>query len=577
MDNTNATSDEGSYIPRENLRGPLGGESVTHSGDTEVSSSITLDSAIYSSEIPGENALLVTGGDVTVNDPVITKTGDSTSENADFYGTNAAVLATDGTLNINTGAITTNGAYANGLFAYGSGKIIVKNTLITTNLRNSGGIMVAGGGEITAANLTVTTTGDSSAAIRSDRGGGVINVEGGSYKTEGAGSPAVYSTAEIHVKDGASLVSTASEGVVIEGSNQVYLEKSTLEDTNNTLHGNSETYKNIFIYQSMSGDAEEGTGTFSANNSKITTNKGDTFFITNTTAEIDLENNLFVNNDSSSAFLHAAVGKWGTQGNNGGNVKLSFTDQVAEGDIIVDSLSTVNFYLSDESFYKGTINGNDGGENVSVTIDEDSTIVLTGNSYINELKNADKENMNIYSNGYALYVNGTEVAVNGEKAPEVPEIVLDLSESTDGAILVIEPNNECTGSFFNLKCMDTKQLIPFIVGGISILVLLIILIAAIIMRSKKNKKNSEEPEPQISQDNPFRDTVTPVSIEETEEIKEVEVVSTPESAPEPDDSSDEPSSKMPTPPEYNEPVDTSSPTEESKTDEPKSDTPDFLK
>ena len=50
-----------------------------------------------------------------------------------------------------------------------------------------------------ATNLTIKTSGTSSAAIRSDRGGGTVVVNKGTYKTTGKGSPAVYSTADISV------------------------------------------------------------------------------------------------------------------------------------------------------------------------------------------------------------------------------------------------------------------------------------------------------------------------------------------------------------------------------------------
>ena len=42
-----------------------------------------------------------------------------------------------------------------------------------------------------------------------------------------------------------------------------------MEATNTKLNSNSETYKTIFIYQSMSGDAEVGTSSFTSKNSKI--------------------------------------------------------------------------------------------------------------------------------------------------------------------------------------------------------------------------------------------------------------------------------------------------------------------
>ena len=164
--------------------------------------------------------------------------------------------------------------------------------------------MTTGGGTTNASNLIINTSGTSSAAIRSDRGWGTVKVNGGTYTTTGNGSQSIYSTADISVND-ATLVAKASEGIVIEGANTVTINNCDLTDSNTKLNGQSTTYKNIFLYQSMSGDASNGNATFTAQNSKIITNNGDTFYITNITATINLTNNTIVNNDSTGNFLRA--------------------------------------------------------------------------------------------------------------------------------------------------------------------------------------------------------------------------------------------------------------------------------
>ena len=243
-------------------------------------------------------------------------------------------------------------------------------------------------------------------------------MDGGSYTTNGQGSPAIYSTADITVSN-AALTSTSSEGVVVEGANSVTLNNTVLTDTNHTLNGQSETYKNIFLYQSMSGDASEGTSCFTANNSTVTTNQGDTFYITNTTSVISLTNNLLVNNDSTGVLLRAESAAWGKSGSNGGKVTFNLSRQAAEGDIVADSVSTVAMTLADGSSYKGTINGANQAGKITLTLDEDSVVVLTGDSYVDSLSNALSDNSNIYLNGYTLYVGGTALSANDGTAPEV--------------------------------------------------------------------------------------------------------------------------------------------------------------
>ncbi len=389
---------------------------IEHIGATELFSTTTLENQTYSSTTGGENALLIGDATITLKNPTVTKSGDESSESSDFYGTNAGIFVhSDGILNITGGTVTTSGQHANGVFAYDTGTINITDTKINTSNNNSGGIMVTGGGTLKATNLTVETKGNSSAAIRSDRGGGNLTVNKGTYKTTGVGSPAIYSTAKINVTN-ATLESTSSEGVVVEGSNSISLNKVKLTDTNNTLNGNSETYKNIFLYQSMSGDAEEGTAAFSAKDSTIKTNKGDTIFVTNTTATISLENNKFTNDDGD--FIRIQKGKWGNTGSNGGNVTLNMVNQKVDGNIIVDDISTLSMDLSEKTIYTGVINGDNTASDLSVSLDKNSVIILNGDSYLSSLENEDTKNTNIYLNNHKLVVDGKEVSANTGKYGE---------------------------------------------------------------------------------------------------------------------------------------------------------------
>ena len=394
--------------------GNNGSSNVSHTGATEISSSTTNNGLTYSSEAGSQNALLVTGGISTISNPIVTKSGDSDGDNSDFYGTNAAILVKEGTLNINGGNVTTNGSHANGVFAYSNGTINISDTNIKTSSNNSGAVMVTGGGTLTANNVTAETDGNSSAPIRSDRGGGTLTVNGGDYTSHGTGSPVIYSTADIIVNN-ANLTSTASEGVVVEGKNSVTLNNVTMETTNTKLNGNSETYKSIFIYQSMSGDADVGTSSFIAKDSKIVNNKGEIIFVTNTSTIIELENNEIINNDADGGFLKIGAAKWGTSGSNGGNVTLNAKNQKIEGDILVDNISTLDLSLKNGSSYSGKINSDNIAKTINITLDSSSTLTLTGDSYITSLNNEVSDNSNINLNGHTLYVNGTAITSTNYK------------------------------------------------------------------------------------------------------------------------------------------------------------------
>lgn len=406
------------------MGGP-GGQSAgtaSYSAVKEITSDETIKDETYSSENSDENAVLATGSiTAQLSDTTITKTGDSDGgDTSNFYGNNSGITAKDGAaLILKNMKITTDASGANGVLSYGGSattsnssgdgtSVTISDSKITTTGDNTGDIMTTGGGTMTASYLTINTSGRSSAAIRTDRGGGSVDVTGGTYTTTGIGSPSVYSTADIIVSN-AKLVAKASEGIVIEGKNSVTLNDCTLTDNNTDLNGQSTIYKNIFLYQSMSGDAADGNAEFTATDSKITTKKGDTLYVTNTTATINLENNTIKNTDNEGNFLRAQADSWGNSGSNGGDVTLVMTKQKATGNIVIDSISTLDMTMKSGSYYEGTINGDNSGKSIKLTLDKKSKIKLTGDSYVTSLDDADTDYSNIDFNGYTLYVNGEAI------------------------------------------------------------------------------------------------------------------------------------------------------------------------
>ena len=450
--------------------GPGGSSSdISYTGSTEFTSDASESGKTYSSSASNEQALLVSGGTSSIDKAEVTKTGDSDGDESDFYGTNAAVLATDGTLNIADSDISTDGGHANAVFAYGDGVINISDSSIHTYSNNSGAVMVTGGGTLTADNVTALTEGNSSAPIRSDRGGGTMTINGGSYTSNGVGSPVVYSTADVTVNN-AEMVSTASEGVVVEGKNSVTLNGVRMTADNTTHNGKSETYKAIFLYQSMSGDADEGTASFTAKDSEINVLNGDTIFVTNTTASLYLENNVISN--ESGDFLRIQKGAWGSEGSNGGNVTAVLSDQTVEGDIIVDSISTLDLTLENGCVLTGAIDTDDQAGEVKLTMSSDSVLVLTGDTYLDSLENEDSGNSNIYLNGYKLYVAGTETAAN--------DGTYEASDDSQGneAAQTEEVSDEDS---VQEKTSSGSSSLPYIIGA----VLLAALTGGALMASKK--------------------------------------------------------------------------------------------
>ena len=398
-----------------NAGGGFGGSGEVTNGTSAntITEDTEVDSETYTSTGDDENALRVDGATVTLKDITIEKTAGSSSntEDGDFYGLNAGLLVLNGATATITGAtVNTSVTNGNGVFSYGEGTVVnISDSTIRTTENNSGGIQTTGGGTMNAANLDVETQENSAAAIRSDRGGGTVNVDGGSYVTNGTGSPAIYCTADISVSD-ATLTANASEGVVVEGKNSVALTDCEVTgNMSNTYNGDSdENIHCIMIYQSMSGDADVGEATFSAEGGSITAKTGDMFYITNTDCEITLKDVAFTL--ANDVFLrvegNSSSRGWGTEGANGGDVTLTADSQEFAGNILVDEISSLALTMKNGTSYEGAINPDGDGGTVDVTLDDDSTWTLTGDSYITSF---DGDTSNITANGYHLYVNGEQV------------------------------------------------------------------------------------------------------------------------------------------------------------------------
>ena len=398
-----------------NAGGGFGGSGEVTNGTSAntITEDTEVDSETYTSTGDDENALRVDGATVTLKDITIEKTAGSSSntEDGDFYGLNAGLLVLNGATATITGAtVNTSVTNGNGVFSYGEGTVVnISDSTIRTTENNSGGIQTTGGGTMNATNLDVETQGNSAAAIRSDRGGGTVNVDGGSYVTNGTGSPAIYCTADISVSD-ATLTANASEGVVVEGKNSVALTDCDVTgNMSNTYNGDSdENIHCIMIYQSMSGDADVGEATFSAEGGSITAKTGDMFYITNTDCEITLKDVAFTL--ANDVFLrvegNSSSRGWGTEGANGGDVTLTADSQEFTGNILVDEISSLVLTMKNGTSYEGAINPDGDGGTVDVTLDDNSTWTLTGDSYITSF---DGDTSNITANGYHLYVNGEQV------------------------------------------------------------------------------------------------------------------------------------------------------------------------
>ena len=403
----------------------------TYDSDTEVS-----DTSLESTGTDENAALVSSGANVTFNNVDITRnSSDSTGgDNSSFYGVGAALLATEGNAYVKGGTVTTDAAGGAGLFAYGDGTVYAADTTIKTTQDTSGGIHAAGGGKLYAWELNVETNGESAAAIRSDRGGGTMVVDGGTYTSNGEGSPAVYCTADIAVKD-ATLTANGSEAVCIEGLNSLHLFDCDLTGNMSDLSQNDSTWT-VILYQSMSGDSEVGNSTFQMDGGTLTSQNGGVFYTTNTESDITLNAVDITYNNDNEYFLRCTGNNnergWGESGANGADCDFTAISQDMEGDVIWDTISQLDFYMTNGSNLTGAIvddenfagNGGDGYCNVYVS--DDSTWTVTGDSTVSTLSNAGTI---VDDSGKTVTIKGTDGTVYAEGDSDYT-ITVDKYEDT---------------------------------------------------------------------------------------------------------------------------------------------------
>lgn len=335
---------------------------------------------------------------IDIENSVFDKMGDTTSDdNSNFRGQNAVVLGIDGSqINIKGSNITSNSKGSNAVFATGEGSVInVENTNIHTKSDSSRGLDATYKGTVNGKNLTITTEGAHSATLATDRGEGTITAEAAKLTTSGEGSPVIYSTGNIIVNN-VNGVANNSEIGVVEGKNSITL-------TNSNVTG----YKDngFMLYQSFSGDAENGIARLKAENNTLTTHATGAFlYVNNTTAEVDLSNNVISMPNTSTLVKAAADSRWGKTGENGGHLTLRTSNQELSGNIVADSISTIALDMTNGSSLIGAVNTDNAAKEVTVKLSKDSNWILTGDSYVKSLNNEDTTGSNIHLNGYKLVV-----------------------------------------------------------------------------------------------------------------------------------------------------------------------------
>lgn len=432
-----ATAAQGQGQPGGGMQGGADTMSFDYSGSyagaiAADGEDISSDGESFTATEADQNAALVqNGGTLTLENALLQKSGDDTDgDRCNFYGVNSILTAVGegSSATVSNSSLTATSAGSNGIFATDGATVTVSDTSIDTTADNSRGLDATYGGVITADNVDITTAGDHCAGIATDRGGGTITTVDSTVSTQGSGSPILYSTGDIEVEN---LTGTASGSQIagMEGLNTICIENSTLTSSITGKTASDPIANGIIIYQSTSGDAEATTGstaTFTAKNSTLSSaiQSGSMFYLTNTSANITLQNTE-LDFDSSQATLITACGNdsnnWGQVGSNGATVKVKAINQTLEGDIVADTISSINLTLTKGSTWTGSaiIQDNDSATTttkspISITVGKKSSWIVTGDCTVSNLtvknggtiKDSDGQTVTIVANGKTV-VEGT--------------------------------------------------------------------------------------------------------------------------------------------------------------------------
>ena len=375
-----------------------------------VSTNENLSEKTLSSTTSDQSVVYVTNSGITIKDSQLTKSGDSSNtENSEFYGVNAAVLVQGGGVTISGGQITTSANGANAICVTNKGTATISDGTIikSTGSASARGLHATFGGTIIANGISILTQGRSCASLATDRGEGTVTCSACSLMTEGKGSPLIYSTGTIIVNGKSTGTASGAQMVVVEGRNSASVTNSDLKCSGQGNRDSNVDQCGVMLYQSMSGDADDGTSKFNCQNSNMEIESSSSvyssapmFFITNTDATISLNGCTF--KYGSNIFLKAAgTSEWGSSGSNGGDVILTLTNQNIEGDFVVDNDSELVINMVNSTI-KGTINGAKTADILEINMDANSKITLTGNSYYTKLNNAVSNGNNIDRGSYSF-------------------------------------------------------------------------------------------------------------------------------------------------------------------------------
>lgn len=381
-----------------------GGSTVaySHGATLVITEPATYTGKSYTQTGSDYNVVKDTCATATLVNCTLTKTGatSSSGDNSSFYGINAALYASKtGVLTMTGGSITTNADGANAAFCYNGGTLNLYNVTIYNSATRSRGLHCTGGNgaTINAYNCTVTTLKETSSTIATDRGGGTVYVNGGTYTANGSKCAIVYSTGNMTVKNITGYSNNSSQGDIadIEGDNSI-----TIDSCHLTCSGTS---RGVMLYQSGSGDASGYNPVMKISNSTLTLTSSAAPF-----CEVSTAVNAYLILDNDSINCPAGVLAYVHTNSNWNNthakyLNLSLKRGTYYGALNADATGAIHAAVAADAVWQGAVDN-------AATASAD-TVVVSGTWIMDAAANVDVLIINqggiVYTNGFKLTVTKT--------------------------------------------------------------------------------------------------------------------------------------------------------------------------
>lgn len=432
---------------------------------------VTSDGETISTDTVDQNAALAqNGGTLTITNGTLDKSGsDTNGDNCNFYGINSIILSVgeESVVKVSDSALTADSTGSNAIFATDGGTVYANNNTIVTSASNSRGLDATYGGTVIANLMAISTAGDHCAALATDRGGGNISLTNSTLFTAGSGSPLLYSTGNVQV-DNVTGTATGSQIAGMEGYNTILIKNSQLTSEVTKATASDPVTNGVIIYQSTSGDAEASTGEtaeFEAEDSTLSSaiEEGSMFYLTNTAANVVLKNTVLDFNSEAANLLTIAgndANNWGTPGKNGADVTFTGIDQEMKGNIDVDTISSLDFYLLDGSSYTGATSISDNADAaetndspITMNVSSDSVWTVTADSVVS--------NLYVENGGQVVDDNGASVTIvnaQGEKIVEGESDVTVTVTGSYGSTVSTDEDNTLNGTVIDRSDFDLAYL-----------------------------------------------------------------------------------------------------------------------